>query len=60
MQKLMQSTWLLSLSQNQGITNSLSFLIHYLLVSLKNRKFDNPLIIKILSKLENLSYDNDV
>ena len=30
------------------------------LKSLKNRKFDNPLIIKILCKLENLSNDNDV
>ena len=30
------------------------------LESLKNRKFDNPLIIKILCKLENLSNDNDV
>ena len=30
------------------------------LESLKNRKFDNPLIIKIQCKLENLSNDNDV
>ena len=30
------------------------------LESLKNRKFDNPLIINILCKLENLSNDNDV
>ena len=30
------------------------------LESLKNRKFDNPLIIKILCKLENLLNDNDV
>ena len=30
------------------------------LESLKDRKFDNPLIIKILCKLENLSNDNDV
>ena len=30
------------------------------LESLKNMKFDNPLIIKILCKLENLSTDNDV
>ena len=30
------------------------------LESLKNRKFNNPLIIKILCKLENLSNDNDI
>ena len=30
------------------------------LESLKNRKFDNLLIIKILCKLENLSIDNDI
>ena len=30
------------------------------LESLKNRKFDDPLIIKILCKLENLSNDNNV
>ena len=30
------------------------------LESLKNRKFDHPLIIRILSKLNNLSIDNDI
>ena len=30
------------------------------LESLKNWKFDNPIIIKILCKLENFSNDNDV
>ena len=45
-------------SQNQGITNSLSFLIRCQVWNhQKNRKFDNPLIIKILCKLENLFND---
>ena len=30
------------------------------LESLKNRKFDHPLIIRILCKLKNLSNDNDI
>ena len=60
MQKLAQSTWLLTSSQNQGITNSLFSDSLSVLESLKNRKFDNPLIIEILCKFENLSNDNDV
>ena len=60
-QKLVQSTWLLTSSQNQGLTNSFSFSdLLSVSESLKNRKFYNPLIIKILCKLENLSNDNDV
>ena len=60
-QKLAQSTWLLTSFQKSRnnkfiiFSDSLS-----MLESLKNSKFDNPLIIKILCKLENLSNDNDV